>query len=78
MAYHTSCFPLQHRDLLLMILSYATIIFFFLNWKPEISSPSMTHIGSSKWLPHGWGLAELSLQQLRNLLDTEHEEHSIK
>lgn len=38
----------------------------------------MTHIGSSKWLPHGWGLAELSLQQLRNLLDTEHEEHSIK
>lgn len=23
MAYHTSCFPLQHRDLLLMILSYA-------------------------------------------------------
>ena len=33
--------------------------YFFLNWKPEISSPSMTHTGPSKRLPHGWGLAGL-------------------
>lgn len=56
----------------------ASPFFFFLNWKPEISSLSMTHIGPSKQLPHGWGLQSWSLQQFKDLFGPKPEEDRVK
>lgn len=76
MACHTSWFPLLHRDLLLMIMSFA--ISFFL-------------IGNQKYPPHLWLILDLangylmvrgwrgwSLQQLKDLFDAKAEEQRVK
>lgn len=76
MACHTSWFPLLHRDLLLMIMSFA--ISFFL-------------IGNQKYPPHLWlilGLANgylmvrgwqgWSLQQFKDVFDAKPEEQRVR
>lgn len=56
---------------------WASPLNFFFNWKPEISSPSMTHIRRSERLPHGGGWQSWSPQPFKDLFDAKAEGHPV-